>query len=105
MVRSEYAFFKLRADDGNLYILRHQTSVPDGDWELVSFRETKPELAVHIGLGRPFISRLESGQKEPCLRSLETLADGFGMSSCDTTSCPSIEKSSATRAATSPARA
>jgi hypothetical protein len=30
-------FFKLRADDGNLYILRQRTSVPDSPWELVSF--------------------------------------------------------------------
>ena len=35
----EHVFFKVWADDGNLYILRHETSVPDGDWELVSFRE------------------------------------------------------------------
>jgi len=35
----EHVFFKIRADDGCLYILRHETSVPDGDWELVSFRE------------------------------------------------------------------
>ena len=32
-------FFKVRADDGNLYILRRQTSAPDGNWHLVSFRE------------------------------------------------------------------
>lgn len=32
--------FKIRADDGNLYILRHQTSQPDGSWELISFRQT-----------------------------------------------------------------
>jgi len=38
----EHEFFKLRADDGKLYILRHQTSMLDGEWELVSFRETKP---------------------------------------------------------------
>ena len=38
----EHAFFKLRADDGNLHILRHETSVPDGEWELVSFREANP---------------------------------------------------------------
>jgi len=37
----EHQFFKLRAGDGNLYILRHQTSAPDGAWELVSFREAK----------------------------------------------------------------
>ena len=35
----EHIFFKLRADDGNCYILRHQTSVPQGDWELISFRQ------------------------------------------------------------------
>jgi len=35
----EHVFFKIRADDGCLYILRHETSVPDEDWELVSFRE------------------------------------------------------------------
>jgi uncharacterized protein (UPF0128 family) len=39
-VGPEHVFFKIRADDGNLYILRHETSVPDGSWELVSFRET-----------------------------------------------------------------
>jgi len=33
--------FKVRADDGNLYILRQQTSVPDGAWELVSFRQER----------------------------------------------------------------
>ncbi len=32
--------FKVRADDGNVYILRQHTSVPDGEWELVSFRES-----------------------------------------------------------------
>lgn len=31
-------FYKLRTDDGNLYILRHQTSTPDKPWHLVSFR-------------------------------------------------------------------
>ena len=35
----EHIFFKLRADDGSVYILRHETAVPDGVWELVSFRE------------------------------------------------------------------
>jgi uncharacterized protein (UPF0128 family) len=32
-------FYKVRADDGNLYILRQQTSTPDRIWELVSFRQ------------------------------------------------------------------
>ena len=36
----EHVFFKLRADDGNLYILRHEISIPDGGWDLVSFRES-----------------------------------------------------------------
>lgn len=36
----EDVFFKIRADDRGVYILRHQTSVPDGDWNLVSFRKS-----------------------------------------------------------------
>ena len=39
----ESIFCKVRADDGNLYILRQQTSTPDGGWELVSFRQTEEE--------------------------------------------------------------
>ena len=38
----EHIFFKLRADDRNFYILRHRTSLTDGEWELVSFREARP---------------------------------------------------------------
>ena len=34
----EDVFYKVRADDGNLYILRQQTSAPDQPWDLVSFR-------------------------------------------------------------------
>ena len=34
----EHAFFKVRADDGKVYILRRETSIPDGGWVLVSFR-------------------------------------------------------------------
>ena len=41
---------------------------------------TQDYLAVHTGLGRPFISTIESGKKEPCLRSLEILATAFGLS-------------------------
>lgn len=37
----EHTFFKLRADDGNVYILRHQTSAAHADWELVSFRQNR----------------------------------------------------------------
>jgi hypothetical protein len=34
----DHSFFKVQADDGNLYILRHELSAPDGAWSLVSFR-------------------------------------------------------------------
>ena len=36
----EHIFYKLRADDGNLYILRQQTSTPNAQWDLISFRQT-----------------------------------------------------------------
>lgn len=41
---------------------------------------TQDYLAVHSGLGRAFISNVENGRKEPCLRSLEILAVAFEMS-------------------------
>jgi hypothetical protein len=41
----ESIFYKVRADDGNLYILRQQTSTPGGTWDLVSFREQKSASA------------------------------------------------------------
>ena len=34
-------FFKVHADDGNLYILRRDTSAPDGSWHLESFRQLR----------------------------------------------------------------
>ncbi len=36
---SSDTYFKVRADDGNLYILRRETSTPDGPWFLESFRQ------------------------------------------------------------------
>ena len=36
-------FYKIRADDGNLYILRRESSSPEGTWHLVSFRQMPPE--------------------------------------------------------------
>jgi hypothetical protein len=33
-------FFKVRADDGNLYILRRPTTSPEAGWDLVSFRQS-----------------------------------------------------------------
>ena len=41
---------------------------------------TQVDLEVHTGLSRQFISRLEAGLKEPCLRTLETFADAFEIS-------------------------
>ena len=38
---------------------------------------TQIYLAVHTGLNKIYISDIERGVKEPCLRTLETLADGF----------------------------
>jgi len=38
------------------------------------------DLAVHTGLTRSHISRLENGRAEPGLKSLEILADSFGIS-------------------------
>jgi hypothetical protein len=36
------AFFKVRADDGNLYILRRRTSAAEEEWSLEAFRELNP---------------------------------------------------------------
>jgi len=36
-------FYKVRADDGNLYILARETSTPEGAWHLVSFRQMPEE--------------------------------------------------------------
>lgn len=35
----EHIFFKVRANDGNFYILRQQTSTPNPQWDLISLRE------------------------------------------------------------------
>jgi transcriptional regulator with XRE-family HTH domain len=37
------------------------------------------DLALHIGLGRTYISNVERGVKNPSLRSLEIFAIGFKM--------------------------
>jgi len=36
-------YFKVLADDGNLYILRNRQSMPEGEWTLESFREMRPD--------------------------------------------------------------
>ena len=38
------------------------------------------DLALHMGLGRTYISNVERGRKNPSLRTLEILAVGFNMS-------------------------
>jgi transcriptional regulator with XRE-family HTH domain len=40
---------------------------------------TQVDMAVHTGLGRVFISDLERGKKEACIRSIEILALGFDL--------------------------
>jgi len=37
-------------------------------------------LSVHTGISLTFISEIERGKKEPCLRLVEVLANGFGLS-------------------------
>ncbi len=39
----EELYFKLRADDGHLYILRHQIHGDSDRWSLESFRSRAPE--------------------------------------------------------------
>ena len=39
----EDVFYKVLANDGNLYILKRQTTTPDGAWSLVSFRRLHEE--------------------------------------------------------------
>ena len=36
-------------------------------------------LAEHTGMSKTYLSNVETGQKEPCLVTLEVLAQGFGM--------------------------
>jgi transcriptional regulator with XRE-family HTH domain len=40
-------------------------------------------MAEHVGMDRSFISDLENGRKEICLRNLELLATAFGMTVSD----------------------
>ena len=53
-------FYKVRADDGSLYILRRETSTPEGAWHLVSFRQMPPERSS----GDPLWSRTQLDQTE-----------------------------------------
>ena len=40
---------------------------------------TQVYMAEHVGMDRSFISDLENGRKEICIRNLELLATAFGM--------------------------
>jgi hypothetical protein len=43
------AYFKVRADDGNLYILRRATSEPEGTWSLESYRQSSSQASRSSG--------------------------------------------------------
>ena len=43
-------------------------------------KRTQTDMAVHLGMDRSFLSDLERGKREPCLRTLEVIAQGFEMS-------------------------
>ena len=34
-------FFKVKANDGNVYILRRRSTTPEGEWSLESFRDLR----------------------------------------------------------------
>ena len=36
-------------------------------------------LAAHSGLSKTFLTNIETAKKEPCLYTIETLADSFGL--------------------------
>jgi transcriptional regulator with XRE-family HTH domain len=36
-------------------------------------------MAEKLGIDRSYLSELEGGKIEPCLRNLELIADGFGI--------------------------
>jgi transcriptional regulator with XRE-family HTH domain len=36
-------------------------------------------MSEKLGIDRSYLSELESGKIEPCLRNLELIADGFGI--------------------------
>jgi hypothetical protein len=37
----ESSYFKVRAGDGDVYILRRRSSTPEGEWSLESFRQRR----------------------------------------------------------------
>jgi transcriptional regulator with XRE-family HTH domain len=43
-------------------------------------RWTQVEMAEMLGVDRSYLSEIENGKKDPSLRVLKTIADGFGTS-------------------------
>jgi transcriptional regulator with XRE-family HTH domain len=41
---------------------------------------TQVELAEMLGIDRSYLSEIETGKKDPSLRVLKTIAEGFGLS-------------------------
>jgi transcriptional regulator with XRE-family HTH domain len=41
---------------------------------------TQVELAEQLGIDRSYLSEIETGKKDPSLRVLKTIADGFRLS-------------------------
>lgn len=41
---------------------------------------TQAEFADYLGLDRSYIAEIETGKRNPCLMTMETLAQGFGLS-------------------------
>lgn len=56
-----------------------QPSIGFVDLRLSTALTNEGYLAEHVGMDRSFISDLENGRKEICLRDLELLAAAFGL--------------------------
>jgi transcriptional regulator with XRE-family HTH domain len=41
---------------------------------------TQVEMAERLGVDRSYLSEIETGKKDPSLRVMKTIADGFGIS-------------------------
>lgn len=58
--------------------MRPRQNLPNRSCAISS--DTRRDLAVHLGMDRSFLSDLERGKREPCLRTLEVIAQGFEVS-------------------------
>lgn len=48
----EHIFYKVHANDGNLYILRLETSTPDGQWDLIFIPARTCRIQSRLFVGR-----------------------------------------------------